>query len=117
MKYRSKPEFVDAVQWNRLGDHPEVSQSVAKSVYVINLSSGQTFIRPGDYILTHSDGSLSVMSKEEFERKYEKITYDCPECDGAGTLLESNEDSAIPPRRSDVYLKCETCNGTGEVEE
>ena len=104
MKYKPKPCIIDAVQWNKPGDHPAVNK-----YYKVSLSDAPcdwVMIHPGNYILTHSDGRLEVMPEAEFLSKYEKVTYDCLECDGDGAFM--------------TYLgveECKTCNGTGKVEE
>ena len=86
MKYRSKPELVDAVQWNKMGDHPAVYlHGRVNNTRVYRLENSYETVCAGDYILTHSDGSLSVLSKEEFEGKYEKVEDVCERCRWKGS--------------------------------
>lgn len=40
--------------------------------YIGNKRSNQ-MVHPGDFILTHKDGSRTVISPEEFHRKYEEV--------------------------------------------
>ena len=128
MKYKHKSSVVDAVQWNKPGDHPsekcfctlgcgevkthgkygDCIECGASVQYCIVDPNTDKHMRPfaGDYILTRSDGRLEVMPEAEFLSKYEKVTYDCLECDGDGAFM--------------TYLgveECKTCNGTGKVEE
>jgi excinuclease UvrABC ATPase subunit len=125
MKYRRKPIVVEAVQWVSGMKHPNVEQTEE----CLRLQEGLFYPDPdtdlfdaeiiydGNYILTYSDGTVEVKTQEEMERDWEKVEVDCPDCGGDGYLLESNEDGAIPPRRTTIQQKCENCNGTGKVEE
>ena len=104
MKYKHKSSVVDAVQWMKPGDHPAVNK-----YYKVSLSDAPcdwVMIHPGNYILTHSDGSLSVMSEAEFLSKYEKEVFwkECAACSGWGYGKCGHN-------------RCPDCNGTGKVEE
>ena len=122
VKYKSKPCIVDAVQWNgesnkritiscegcnvlTLFHCDEKTQCYRK--YIFSYATHRFGpITKGDYILTHSDGRLSVMSAAEFESKYEKevVWKDCAACSGWGKNVFGMD-------------KCPTCHGTGKVEE
>lgn len=105
MKYKSKPCIVDAVQWMKPGDHPRVRPWQHEHGSGFELHFHEVY--PGDYILTHSDGRLEVMSEAEFLSKYEKevVWKYCAACKGWGK------------RDSRGYDWCPTCHGTGKVEE
>ena len=105
MKYKSKPCVIDAVQWNKPGDHPEIYQcfdGYCGHEYRLN----EQLIHTGDYILTHSDGRLEVMPEAEFLSKYEKEVFwkECAACSGWGYGKCGHN-------------RCPDCNGTGKVEE
>jgi DnaJ-class molecular chaperone len=109
-KYKSKPCIVEAVQWNKDGDHPKVK--LDKFGYHFLNNNNYPDVRCGNYILTHSDGSLSVMSEAEFLSKYEKIEErTCTDCGGDGIKLYSDGYCGWGKKH------CLTCNGTGKVEE
>ena len=104
MKYKHKSSVVDAVQWMKPGDHPAVNK-----YYKVSLSDAPcdwVMIHPGNYILTHSDGRLEVMSEAEFLSKYEKKVFwkECAACSGWGKSVFGMD-------------WCPTCHGTGKVEE
>ena len=83
MKYRKKPEIVDAVQWFKMGDHEAVQQSNLNSDmcffcklplkdhgYFLN---GREYICPGDWVITDSHGDNSVSDNETFQENYEAV--------------------------------------------
>ena len=119
MKYKSNPCVIDAVQWNKPGDHPEIYQcfdGYCGHEYRLN----EQLIHTGDYILTHSDGRLEVMPEAEFLSKYEPyvikggalIPGQCSNCNGGGKVYRHF--------RKGTWLSssaCSTCHGTGKVEE
>ena len=118
MKYKHKSSVVDAVQWMKPGDHPAVNK-----YYKVSLSDAPcdwVMIHPGNYILTHSDGSLSVMSEAEFLSKYEPyvikggalIPGQCSNCNGGGKVYRHFHKGTWLSSSA-----CSTCHGTGKVEE
>lgn len=107
-KYRRKPIVVEAVRWNKPGDHPLVIKDhgefyIPTGAYPVGL-----VVNPGDYILTHSDGTVEVKTQAEMDREWEKVEDQlvCGTCLGFGKL-----DGSL-----DGYA-CGRCNGTGKVEE
>lgn len=92
MKYRKKPIEIEAVQWNRPGDHPEVIQAwkdadtgavhgpsidaknPAKSiVYAIRTMEGWHEVTPGDFIIRGVHGELYPCKPDIFEATYEAV--------------------------------------------
>lgn len=116
-KYRRKSEVVEAVQWFSGMKHPNVEQTQECLKYKEGLfyqdPESDLFdaevIVSGDYILTHSDGSISAMSKKKFNEKYEKVT--CSLCGGKGKCEYKHSSGMFS------YGKCDRCNGTGGVQE
>lgn len=76
MRYKSKPIFIEAVQWNKDGDHPDVVfvEEVDGSLYgEIALPDRWEIVNAGDYIINNEDGSPRIMTKEHFEETFEPI--------------------------------------------
>jgi len=88
MKYRKKAEIVEATQWVKVGDTPEVSQVVVASPH--KLCSGcklpwkqhgrlqaskseRYIICPGDWIITCGKSTFDVYSNNKFKSEYEPI--------------------------------------------
>ena len=95
MKYKNQSEIVEAVQWLKEGDHPEVIKLLitpegtvtedsiiysawessigdgpVKLVYAIDTPEGLMPVTPGDYILTSADGEMTPCKPDIFERTY-----------------------------------------------
>lgn len=62
MKYRSKPEVVDAVQYDW-----------SERTMAIDTRDGSQVLWPGDWCITHPDGTASVMTPKVFALEYEKV--------------------------------------------
>lgn len=74
-KYKTKINYVDAFQWKEgepwsvpMLHHPDDSQSPA---FVKTKDNTYARVLPGNYVLTHQDGSHSVMKADLFEADYE----------------------------------------------
>lgn len=70
-----------------------------KAVWKKNPNEYTVFLKNGEYKLVHDD----KLYKEETH-----TSTTCPDCDGAGDWYDDHEDE---------FEICQTCNGTGEVEE
>ena len=87
MKYRKKPIEVEATQWFKNGDHPEVTMSET-SGFSSNCSQcgriisdhgwgdalDEPVICPGDWIITDANGELSSCKPAIFEQTYEAVS-------------------------------------------
>lgn len=85
MKYRSKPVIVEAVQWNKPGDHPAVcavehfntsARPAAWEIegYSVRGKQGWSCVNPGDWIITEPDGSGHYPCADSvFRAKYEPV--------------------------------------------
>lgn len=80
-RYKKKPEFVDAVQWFKQGDHPAVFAVDSKWDGYIPVKNGATgmlidddggacFVFPGDYIVTDEYGEVSKCASSNFDKTY-----------------------------------------------
>jgi hypothetical protein len=90
MKLYTRPRPVEAVQWNKDGDHPAVrfshniideqdgrigryaaytsttgKRKEPKPVFTIGGRRSNTEVHPGDWIITHEDGRIEVMTDSE----------------------------------------------------
>ena len=73
MKYRKKPVVIDAVQWFKLGDHPEVFIEFYQGVPTpcIRTLEGLMRVTLGDYIITGVKGEHYPCKPDIFELTYE----------------------------------------------
>ena len=74
-KFKPKVKEVDAVQWWRLGDHPDVgpydfNNPQDTSGYIDTLN-GWEVVEPGDWIVTFSNGEVLVCDRGCFEEMFE----------------------------------------------
>ena len=76
-KYIRKPITVEATQWFKMGDHPDVRhpKHQNKNCFFELFQDNQLLgvIYPGDWIVTKPDGEIGVMSDIEFREMYEEI--------------------------------------------
>jgi hypothetical protein len=63
MKLYTRPRPVEAVQWNKDGDHPELDEHG----YCPRINR---IVYEGDWIITHEDGRIEVMTEEEKEAAF-----------------------------------------------
>ena len=88
-KFRKKPVVIEAVQWNKDGDHAEVvlafkevdsglivgQQSpflpVSRATYAIKTLEGWHEVTPGDWIITGVKGEHYPCKPDVFELTYE----------------------------------------------
>lgn len=79
MQFKLKDVFVDAVQWFEHGDHPAViartpmDGNATNSKAVIQKPTGDVEVKPGDFIVTDSDGSVRPINMNEFNSAYEPV--------------------------------------------
>lgn len=85
MRYVTKPEYVEAIQWTGhnvdeckkiTGDevvYSKINSSIALYRLFMPSPNGDINIWKGDYIIKHQDGSISTMSGENFEKVYKKV--------------------------------------------
>jgi hypothetical protein len=74
MKFRKKPVVIDATQWFKMGDHPEVRplyDSTGKG-WVSTLEGGHE-VTPGDWIITGVKGEHYPCKPDIFEATYERV--------------------------------------------
>lgn len=77
MIYKSKPKFINAVQWNKPGDHPDVlfekPDEMGNICGEVALPGEWAWVDPGDYLLIDDERVVAVISKEEFESEWEML--------------------------------------------
>jgi len=87
-KYRKKPVVVEAVQWNKDGNHPDVVEiplSVLETIkdrstaiginecrWIGTLEGGH-IVSPGDWIITGVAGEKYPCKPDIFEKTYEPV--------------------------------------------
>jgi len=69
-----------------------------KATWKKNPDHYTVFLQDGEYKLVHDD-KLTIVE--------ERTSTDCPDCEGTGGFYDYD----------DIWLDCDTCNGSGEVEE
>lgn len=76
MKYRKKPVIIEATQWFKHGDHPQVMRyehpESGKIGWISTLEGGH-IVTPGDYIITGIKGEHYPCKPDIFEATYEKV--------------------------------------------
>lgn len=78
MKFRKKPVVIDAVQWFKFGDHPEVVKKDAcagppDDWFGIRTLEGFMHVTPGDWIITGVKGEQYPCKPDIFEVTYEAV--------------------------------------------
>ena len=96
MKYKNASEVVDAVQWFKAGDHPEVikllvtpegtvredsiiysawedsiGSNLVTLVHAVETPEGLTPVTAGDYIITRTSGEMSPCKPDIFEQTWQ----------------------------------------------
>ena len=91
-KFRSKPDYVDAVQWRPGVEVDDVREAVYDPGDGTTVSAGKatlllpdgcyTIIHNGDWMVTHPQGPRSIMTDAYFREQYEPAAQfaACPEC-------------------------------------
>lgn len=79
-KFRKKPVVIEAVQWFKEGDHPNVvfmkgtgGQSYLSDVWAIATLEGYHIVTPGDWIITGVKGEQYPCKPYIFEKTYEPV--------------------------------------------
>lgn len=79
MQFKLKDYFVDAVQWFKHGDHPAViartpmDGNATNSKAVIQKPTGDVEVKPGDFILSDSNGVIGPVPEDVFNANYEAV--------------------------------------------
>jgi hypothetical protein len=96
MKYKNASEVVDAVQWFKHGDHPEVVKilitpegnvredsiiyeaweasiggPLVTLVHAVETTEGMMAVTAGDYIITHANGDMSLCEPDAFKQHWQ----------------------------------------------
>lgn len=71
MKFRKKPVVIEATQWFKDGDHPEVKMTNGGKDAIIHTLEGPHFVTPGDWIITGVKGEHYPCKPDIFEMTYE----------------------------------------------
>lgn len=77
MKFRKKPVVIEATQWFKDGDHPEVvvlplGKGPSEKGWIHTLEGGHE-VTPGDWIITGVKGEHYPCKPDIFEATYEKV--------------------------------------------
>jgi hypothetical protein len=77
MKYRTKPVEVEAVQFNKLGDHPAVNfvpkGNGYNGYFEMEVSGGVIKVDPGEFIVTNKWGERGTYDPETFLNSHEPM--------------------------------------------
>jgi len=83
MKYRKKPLVIEATQWFKHGDHPEVRKSEVlperETHGLISTLEGPLLVCPGDWIITGVNGEHYPCKPDIFEKTYDPVDVGTPE--------------------------------------
>jgi hypothetical protein len=76
MKFRKKPVSIDAVQFNKFGDHPSVvSDSLSPTgfgIHTLEHTAIKHEVTPGDWIITGVKGEVYACKDDIFRATYER---------------------------------------------
>lgn len=72
MQFRKKPVVIEANQWFKLGDHPNVKEYNYRFGWIETLEGGH-IVYPGDWIITGVKGEQYPCKPDIFELTYEPI--------------------------------------------
>ena len=81
MRYRSKPVFVDAFQWNGkpVQGVTDIVGSVATHMqpraFVVDETGRRLVFKIGDWVVTDDKGRRFTMDNETFQRDYERADF------------------------------------------
>ena len=79
MKFRKKPVVIEATQWFKHGDHPEVKRmhtidpETGEAQACVLTLEGNMLVTPGDWIITGVKGEHYPCKPDIFEMTYERI--------------------------------------------
>lgn len=77
MKFRKKPVVIEAVQWFKHGDHPEVHQDdnspTGYAMYTLENTSIKHEVSSGDWIIKGVNGEFYPVKPDIFEKTYEPV--------------------------------------------
>ena len=91
MKFVKKPVVIEATQWFKIGDHPEVRMPVDESnanwledlqglpkgsLGIVDTLEGAHYVTPGDWIITGVKGEHYPCKPDIFEMTYEPFPED-----------------------------------------
>lgn len=75
MKYRKKPIVIEAVQFNKLGDHPAVvrigESPTGFGIHTLEHTAIKHEVTPGDWIITGVQGEVYPCKPDIFAATYE----------------------------------------------
>lgn len=76
MKFRKKPVVIDAVQFNKEGDHPAVIRTddspTGYGIMTLEHTKVAHEVTPGDWIITGVKGENYACKPDIFEQTYER---------------------------------------------
>ena len=75
MKFRKKPVVIEATQWFKMGDHPEVVEATLSGmpVFWIETLEGGHIVTVGDWIITGVKGEHYPCKPDIFDMTYEPV--------------------------------------------
>ncbi len=75
MKFRKKPVVIEAMQWFKMGDHPQVIEATLSGmpICLIETLEGDHIVSPGDWIITGIKGEHYPCKPDIFEATYEPV--------------------------------------------
>ena len=78
-QFRKKPVVIEASQWFKMGDHPNVALKSARDRYAdegvpfIETLEGGHVVTPGDWIITGVKGEQYPCKPDIFDATYEAV--------------------------------------------
>lgn len=76
-KFRKKPVVIEAVQFHRLGDHPNVvatdESPTGFGIHTLEHTAIKHEVTPGDWIITGVQGEVYPCKNSIFQETYEPV--------------------------------------------
>lgn len=75
LKFRKRPVVIEATQWFKMLDHPNVivKRHCGEDVFWIDTLEGGHIVTPGDWIITGVKGEQYPCKPDIFELTYEEV--------------------------------------------
>jgi hypothetical protein len=92
-KFRKRPVVIEAVQFNKLGDHPAVVEfpgsATGFGIHTLEHTQIKHEVTPGDWIITGVQGEVYACKPDIFEHTYEPVNE--PTAEALGAFDEFNK--------------------------
>jgi hypothetical protein len=99
---RRHPQVITAVEWNKPGDHPAVTETtvetdgVSETRYILHTAIGKKIVRPGSMITQQGSRRFLCFTPQQFAKRFRPATAAEIADDAAGQPLGPREQGQFP---------------------